>query len=235
MNLNFSPPIIFQAIIGLLSSLSVVSALAAFVLAGLRLRAEGGVNYDVGGGFFKWMLWGAVFLTLPGIVGWLQLEGVPLNSITTGSITTSYGSQIQRIVSDLMNNVIIPGIVPVLAATLVVKAILDAAEGHSPLPSTIAALFLLGIQGFFNLAATWNDGSTFATVNLLEQMFVYLATVICPLVGALSIGGAVLSYIRNRPWAPLVFTGLAFLCVPGLWALVKAMAGISLSGTIAGF
>ena len=235
MNLNFSPPIIFQAIIGLLSSLSVVAALASFVLAGLRLRAEGGVNYDAGGGFFKWMLWGAVFLTLPGIVGWLQLEGVPLNSITTGSITTSYGSQIQRIVSDLMNNVIIPGIVPVLAATLVVKAILDTAEGHSPLPSTIAALFLLGIQGFFNLASTWNDGSNFATVNLLERMVVYLATVICPLVGALSIGGAVLSYIRNRPWAPLVFTGFAFLCVPGLWALVKAMAGISLSGTVAGF
>jgi hypothetical protein len=235
MNLNFTPPVIFQAIIGILSSLSVVAALASFVLAGLRLRAEGGVNYDAGGGFFKWLLWGAVFLTLPGIVGWLQSEGVPLNSVVTGSIPTSYGNQIQQIASDLVNNVIIPYIVPVLAATLVVKAILDTAEGNSPLPSTIAALFLLGVQGFFNLAATWNDGSNLATVDLLEQMFVYFATVVCPIVGALSVGGAVLSYIRNRPWAPLVFTGFAFLCVPGLWALVKTMAGITLPGTVPGF
>ena len=82
-----------------------------------------------------------------------------------------------------MNNVIIPYIVPVLAATLVVKAILDTAEGNSPLPSTIAALFLLGVQGFFNLAVTWNDGTNLATVDLLEQMFVYFATVVCPTVG----------------------------------------------------
>ena len=37
-----------------------------------------------------------VFLTLPGIVGWLQSEGVPLNSVVTGSIPTSYKTRFSK-------------------------------------------------------------------------------------------------------------------------------------------
>ena len=39
---------------GMLVNLLPVAALAAFVLAGVRLRSEGGANYDAGGSFFKW-------------------------------------------------------------------------------------------------------------------------------------------------------------------------------------
>jgi len=224
-------PTIFQAIIGICSALSVVAALASFVLAGLRLRAEGGVNYDAGGGFFKWILWGAIFLTLPGITTWLTGEGLQVTPITVGSISTPYGNQIQQIASDFVNNVLIARLVPILAATLVFKAILDTAEGHSPLPSTIGALFLLGVEGLYSLASgSWNEGATaYATTDMLQSMFLYLATVISPLVGALCISGAIFCYVRNKSWSHLVFTGLAFLGVPGIWALVKSMAGVTLN------
>ena len=37
-------PLVFRAILGLLMDLAIPAALAAFVLAGMRLRSEGGMN-----------------------------------------------------------------------------------------------------------------------------------------------------------------------------------------------
>jgi hypothetical protein len=31
-------------------------------MAGFQLREEGGTNFSSNGGFFRWILWGAVFL-----------------------------------------------------------------------------------------------------------------------------------------------------------------------------
>ena len=48
--MNSLPGFVAQ-IAGMLVNLLPVAALAAFVLAGVRLRSEGGVNYEAGGGF----------------------------------------------------------------------------------------------------------------------------------------------------------------------------------------
>ena len=48
-----TPPLIFRALLGLLMTLAVPASLAAFVLAGMKLRNEGGMNYLASGGFFK--------------------------------------------------------------------------------------------------------------------------------------------------------------------------------------
>jgi hypothetical protein len=60
-------PDFVSEISGMLVTLLPVAALGAIVLAGLRLRGEGGINYDAGGSFFKWLFWGALLLTLPAI------------------------------------------------------------------------------------------------------------------------------------------------------------------------
>ena len=72
-----APPLIFKAFLALLMSLAIPASLAAFVLAGMKLRNEGGVNYQASGGFLKWLFWGALLLTLPGVSTWLVQETVP--------------------------------------------------------------------------------------------------------------------------------------------------------------
>jgi hypothetical protein len=224
-------PGILTAIISALTALAIPAALACFVLAGLRLRAEGGVNYDAGGGFFKWLLWAAVFLTLPGISLWLSNNGVPTLPSSSSGGTYAYITGWQTVLTAFVNDIVIQHLVPVLAATLVVKAILDWAEGNSPIPSVITSLCLLGVQGIDSLATgSWLiSGDAYATTDMLQNMFLYLANTICPLVGGLCISAAIIAYVRNKAWGHLVASGLAFLGVPGLWLLVKAMAGVSLS------
>jgi hypothetical protein len=222
-------PPFFQTIIWVLTSVSGVAGLACFVMAGLRLRAEGGVNYDAGGGFFKWLLWGAVFMTLPGIILWFNAQaGFPGITLTPAN-NSSYATTIVQIIQSFVNDILVNHLVPILAATLVVKAILDSAEGHTPIPSIVAALFLLGVKGIADLANGWNTGDEYSTTNVLQSMLFYLSNTICPMIGGLCICGAIFCYIGNRRWGHLIGTGIAFLCVPGIWALVKAMAGVSLS------
>ena len=48
-----APPLIFNALLGLLMTLAVPASLAAFVIAGMKLRNEGGVNYMASGDFLK--------------------------------------------------------------------------------------------------------------------------------------------------------------------------------------
>jgi hypothetical protein len=117
-----------------------------------------------------------------------------------------------------------------VAASLVFKAVLDLSQGYSPLASIIAALFLLGVEGIWNLATgSWlqNNGQYGAT-DMLMSMFGYAANRISPIVGGLALSGAILNYVRHRPWMGLVASGLAFLSVTGIWALVKTFAGVNL-------
>jgi hypothetical protein len=225
-------PLVFRAILGLLMDLTIPGALGAFVLAGMRLRSEGGMNFEASGGFLKWMFWGCFLLSIPSISSWLGAEGIPGASQLSqaGATGAAYTAGIEKVTGDFVDNFLVGHVVPVVAASLVFKAILDLSQGYSPLASIIAALFLLGVEGIWNLATgSWlQTGGQYGVTDMLMNMFGYAANRISPIVGGLALSGAILNYVRHRPWMGLVASGLAFLSVTGIWALVKTFAGVNL-------
>ena len=72
------------------------------------------------------------------------------------------------------------------------------------------------------------SGDSYGVTDMLMNMFGYAANRISPIVGGLALSAAILNYVRHRPWGGLVASGLAFLSVTGIWALVKQFAGVSL-------
>jgi hypothetical protein len=225
-------PLVFRAILGLLMDLAIPASLGAFVMAGMRLRSEGGMNFEASGGFLKWLFWGCFLLSLPGVSSWLVKESVPGASqlVIAGATHAQYTSGIERVTNDFVNDFLVGHVVSVVAASLVFKAILDLSQGTSPLASIIAALFLLGVQGFYNLVTgSWmRSGDSYAVTDMLMSMFGYAANTISPIVGGLALSGAILNYVRHRPWGGLAASGLAFLSVTGIWALIMHFAGVSL-------
>lgn len=225
-------PLVFTAILGLLMDLVVPAALGAFVIAGLRLRSEGGINFEASGGFLKWLFWGCLLLSLPGVSQWLVNEGVPGSSQLTiaGATGAQYTQGVEKATTDFVDNFLVGHVVPVVAASLVFKAILDLSQGTSPLPSIVTALFLLGIQGIYNLATgSWmQSGDQYGVTDMLMQAFGYAANRISPIVAGLALSAAILNYVRHRPWGSLIASGLAFLSVTGIWALITNFAGVNL-------
>lgn len=59
--------------------------------------------------------------------------------------------------------------------------------------------------------------------DMLGSIWNFLAGTILPEAAGLAVAGAVLNYARQRPFMPLVGTGLAFLSISGIWKLVQAM------------
>src|ERR1700756_42786 len=221
-------PLVFRAILGLLMDLAIPASLGAFVMAGMRLRSEGGMNFEASGGFLKWLLWGCFLLSLPGVSQWLQQESVPgaQQLVIAGANGAQYTAGIERVTNDFVSNFLVGHVVPVVAASLVFKAVLDMSQGYSPLASIIAALFLLGVEGIWNLATgTWLENGQYGVTDMLMNIFSYAATRISPIGGGLALSGAILNHGRHRPWMGLVASGLGFLSVTGIWALVKSFAG----------
>jgi hypothetical protein len=107
---------------------------------------------------------------------------------------------------------------------MVLRAILDTAEGGHPIPSILAALFLLGIQATYTLMTQFNTGTQYSTADVLGSLWTYLASVIMPIAAGLGIFGAIINFATGKPAMRLVALSLAFLCVSGLWYLVQAMA-----------
>ncbi len=70
-------PLVFRAILGLLMDLAIPAALGAFVLAGMRLRSEGGMNFEAGGGFLKWLFWGCLLISLVPCIGLCRPRAAP--------------------------------------------------------------------------------------------------------------------------------------------------------------
>jgi hypothetical protein len=108
--------------------------------------------------------------------------------------------------------------------------VLDLSQGYSPLASIVAALFLLGVQGIYNLATgSWmQSGDAYGVTDMLMSAFGYAANRISPIVGGLALSAAILNYVRHRPWGGLVASGLAFLSVAGIWTLIQNFAGVNL-------
>jgi hypothetical protein len=217
-------PQIIVDLLTLLFNMAVPAAICTMVLAGIALRQEGGVNFQVGGKFQRWVLWSVILLTLPQFLSWFAAQGITMPA-QGGGISSAWVSSLQTSFSGFVSNVVVAKLIPVLAAFCVLKAALDAAEGQSPLASIIAGLFLLSVSGTVELMQSWNGGSEFATTDMLTSAWNFLAGTILPEAAGLAIVGAIFNYARHRPFMPLVGSGLAFLSVSAIWQLVRAMAG----------
>lgn len=215
-------PHLLADLMQLLFDMAVPSAMCTMVLAGLALRQESGVNFEVGGRFQKWMLWSIVLLTLPQFLSWFAAQGItmpPQGLDVSGTWLRGLEISLTSFISD----VVVARLVPVLAAFFVLKAALDAAQGSGPLGSIIAAIFLLSIPGSVRLLQSFNSGTEFATTDMLVSVWNYLSGTILPEAAGLAVVGAVVNYSRKKPFMPLVFSSLAFLSLTALWKLVQTM------------
>ena len=217
-------PQIIVDLMKLLFDLAVPSAICTMVLAGIALRREGGLDFQAGGHFQKWVLWSVIFLTLPQLLSWLAAQGITLPA-QGGSIGSPWVMSLETSFNNFVSGVVVARLVPVLAAFFVLKAVLDAAQGQNPLASVVTAIFLLGASSTIQLMQSWNSGSLFAMTDMLSSIWNFLAGTILPEAAGIAVVGAILNYARHRPFMPLIGSGLAFLSVSALWKLVQAMAG----------
>ena len=217
-------PQIIVDLMKLLFDMAVPAAICTMVLAAIALRQEGGVNFQAGGKFQRWMLWSVILLTLPQFLSWFAAQGISLPA-QGGNISSPWVMSVETSVSGFVSNVLVSKLIPILAAFCVLKAALDAADGQNPLGSVIAGIFLLSVSGTVQLMQSWNSGSEFATTDMLTSAWNFLAGTILPEAAGLAVVGAILNYARHRPFMPLVGSGLALLSVSGIWKLVQAMVG----------
>jgi hypothetical protein len=215
-------PQLLADLLQLLFDLAVPAAMCTMVLAGLALRQESGVNFEIGGRFQKWMLWSVILLTLPQFLSWFAAQGITMPPQSAG-IAGAWLQGMETSFTGFVSDVVVGRLVPILAAFFVLKAALDAAQGANPLGSVVSAIFLLGVSGTVRLMQGFNSGGEFATTDMLVSLWNYVAGTILPEAAGLAVVGAVINYARRRPFMPLVFSALAFLSVTGLWKLVQAM------------
>lgn len=167
---------------------------------------------------------GVVFLTLQPLLTWFASFGIAL-PLPTGGISTSWLASVQSDIASFVTKFVVGRIVPTLAAFFVLRAILDTASGEQPLPSIIAALFLLGIQGTFTLIQGYNTQTQFATADVLDSLWNHLVGTIMPIAAVLALVGAILNFATRKPFMRPIAVALALLCVSGIWQLVLAMMG----------
>ncbi len=207
----------------LLLNLAVPAAFCTLAAAGVSLRHEGGTNFHVNGRVGKWVLWTVVFLTLPQLLSWIAAQGIMVPS-GSGSVGTSWLASMQTVLTNFVNQIVVAKFVPILAAYFVLKATLDGAAGENPLASIIAALFLMSLSATVQLLQGWNSGGQYATTDMLSSLWNYVVGQIMPAAAGLACVGAVINFVRHRPWTRLVFAAISFLSVSGLLALFRAMA-----------
>jgi len=215
-------PQLLTDIINTLLLLATPAALVSLLLAGISLRREGGINFQIGGGFTKWMFWAVIFLTLQPMLSWFSTLGVSV-PLPGGAIGTTWLNSFAADATNFVNNFVITRLATTLAAYFVLRAILDAAAGGHPLPSVLAAMFLLGIQATSTLMQGYNTGTQYATADVLDGLWNYLAGTIMPIAAGLAIVGAIINFATQRPVLRLVAVALAMLCVSGIWNLIVAM------------
>jgi hypothetical protein len=206
----------------LLFDLAMPAAMCTMVLAAVALRQEGGANFEAGGRFQRWILWSVILLTLPQFLSWFAAQGISMPPQRAG-VAGSWLKAMETTFNSFVSDVIVGRLAPLIAAFFVVKATLDASQGRSPLGSGLPAMLLLTVAGTVELMQGWNSGSEFATTDMLSSLWNYLAGTILPTAAGLAIVAAIINYSRQRPFVPMVASGLAFLSVSGLWKLVQAM------------
>jgi hypothetical protein len=130
----------------------------------------------------------------------------------------------ETVFKNFVSQIVVAKLVPVLAAYFVLKATLDGATGENPLGSVVAALFLMSLPATMQLFQGWNSGGEYAMTDMLTSLWNYIVGQIMPAAAGLACVGAVINFVRHRPWTRLVFAAISFLCVSGLLSLFKAMA-----------
>src|SRR6516165_8513320 len=215
-------PQLLNDIISVLLLLAPSAALLSLVLAGVNLRREGTMTFAIGGGFTKWMFWAVIFLTLQPLLSWFNSFGVS-TALPSGGISTGWLASIQTDVSQFVTNFVVGRMVPTLAAYFVLRAVLDAASGQHPLPSVLAAMFLLGTQTTYNLLQSYNTGTRYATVDVLDSVWNHLVGTIMPIAAVLALIGAILNFATRKPFTRLVAVALALLTVSAIWKLLVSM------------
>ena len=161
-------------------------------------------------------------LTLPQLLLWFNFFGLPVPS-TAGGIGTSWLAELGSDVSTFVNSFIIGRLTVVVAAYFVVRAVLDAAHGNPPLASVLTAMFFLAIPTTANFISTLQTGSRFATVDVLDGLWNYLAGRIMPAAAGLAVVGSIFNFVTHRPAMRLIAAALGFLTVSALWRLVQQM------------
>src|SRR5439155_23361270 len=119
-----SIPRLHTDLMQLLFDMAVPGAMCTIVLAGLALRQESGVNFEVGGRFQRWMLWSVILLTLPQFLSWFAAQGINVPPQGAG-IAGPWLRGMETSFNSFISGVVVARLVPVLAAFLVLKATLD--------------------------------------------------------------------------------------------------------------
>lgn len=215
-------PQLLNDVISVLLLLAPSAALLSLVLAGISLRREGTTTLAIGGGFSKWMFWAVVFLTIEPLLGWFTSFGVAV-ALPGGGIATGWLANFQADVSQFVTSFVVQRLMPTLAAFFVLRAILDAASGQHPLPSVLAAMFLLGTQTTYTLIQDYNTGTQYALADVLDGLWNHLAGTVMPIAAVLALVGAILNFATRKPFLRLIAVALAMLCVSAIWRLVLAM------------
>jgi hypothetical protein len=205
--------------IGFLLALAPLAAAVALVLAGLALRREG--SFLQGGRFGLWIFWAIVFLTVPQLLLWFS--GFGLNVPISPGGGTAFLNVLRVDLTNFVNEFLVGVFAPVMAAWMVLRAVIDVAEGRSPLYSVLGAMFLLSVASTLTLLQSWNSGTKFATTDVLAALWTYTASRILPVAAGLAIIGAVLNFAFGKPSLRLVCAAGGFLTVSALWRLVRAM------------
>lgn len=214
-------PQIIAELLQLLFALAAPAAVCTMIMAGMALRQEGGVNFQIGGGFQKWILWSAILLTVPQILFWFAAQGINVPQQSGGP--SGWVGSMQTGFANFVSGFLVGRLIPVAAAWFVLKAALDAAQGQSPLGSIIAAIFMLSVSSTTQLFQSWNSGSQFATTDILLAAWNFLAGHILPEAAGLAVVGAIIQYVRHKPVGSLVAAALAFLSLSAVWKLIQTM------------
>jgi len=215
-------PQLLNDIARLLIHVAPALALLTLVLAGIALRLEGGTTLVIGGGFTKWMFWAVIFIALPQLLLWFSFFGVPAPA-TDGGVGTTWIAALRDDVTTFVNDFVIARLAITLAAYFIIRAILDATQGHHPLPSILTAMFLLAVPTTASLISSFQTGTRFAAADIMDGLWNYVAGRIMPIGAGLAVIAAIFNFLNHRPAIRLIACAIGFLTVSALWKLLLTM------------
>jgi hypothetical protein len=75
----------------------------------------------------------------------------------------------------------------------------------------------------YTLLESYNSGTQYATVDVLDGLWNHLAGTIMPIAAVLALVGAILNFATRKPFLRLVAVSLALLTVSAIWKLLTSM------------